>query len=78
MIKKIFISALSLFLLIPAATGQEKIKEVVTSDYNRNSISMVALLRGDSYDSQAASVVKSYKPSEKFDINDLKTKTGRA
>lgn len=47
MIKKIFISALSLFLLIPAATGQEKIKEVVTSDYNRNSISMVALLRGD-------------------------------
>ncbi|MBQ2108312.1 MAG: hypothetical protein II475_06455, partial [Bacteroidales bacterium] len=78
MIKKIFISALSLFLLIPAATGQEKIKEVVTSDYNRNSISMVALLRGDSYDSQAASVVKSYKPSEKFDINDLKTKTVKA
>lgn len=78
MIKKISISALSLFLLIPVATGQEKIKEVVTSDYNRNSISMVALLRGDSYDSQAASVVKSYKPSEKFDINDLKTKTVKA
>ncbi|MBO7604400.1 MAG: hypothetical protein J6S97_08325 [Bacteroidales bacterium] len=77
MIKKIFISALFIFLLLPAASGQEKVKEVVTSNYNRNSISMVTVLRGDSYDSQATSAVRYYKISEKFDLNSLKTRTVR-
>ena len=77
MFKKLTLLAALLGISGAALSAQEKIKEVVTSDYNRNSISMIALQRGDSYDSQAASAVRNFNLGEKFDINDIRTKTVR-
>lgn len=61
--------------LLPA---QEKIKEVVTSDYNRNSVSFVVTQRGDSYDSYVKSALQNFNPGGKFDINAIPTKDLRA
>ena len=74
-----------LLLLVVAATafcvtaaGQAKISpKVVTSDYNRNSISLVNIQRGDSNDSATSSAVSSFSPGAKFDINTLRTKSIR-
>ena len=63
-------------LLVSFTAGaQAKVQEVVTSDYNRNSVSMVAVQRGDVWDRTAYSIVTSYDPGAKFDINKIKTKT---
>ena len=79
MLRKLcFLAALMLLAGISAG-AQEKIpsRKVVTSDYNRNSISMVAVQRGDSFDSEVTSAVKSFSPSQKFDVNNISTKTIR-
>ena len=77
MLKKLSLLFLALGLPAAALSAQEKIKEVVTSNYNRNSISMIALQRGDSYDSQVANAVQMFNPGEKFDINAIRTRTIR-
>lgn len=77
MLKKLSLLILSLGIFGAALSAQEKIKEVVTSDYNRNSLSMIAITRGDSYDSQVSSVVSRFNPGEKFDINSIPTKSLR-
>lgn len=76
MLKRLFLTAFAAILCC-SMTAQEKIKQVVTSDYNRNSVSMVAIQRGDSYDSATTSAVASFSPGEKFDINRISTKTLR-
>ncbi|MBQ9463356.1 MAG: hypothetical protein IJU68_06835 [Bacteroidales bacterium] len=66
----------TLALLLPVLAGaQAKVKEVVTSDYNRNSISFIAVQRGDVYDSDVLAAVKAYNPGEKFDLNKIATET---
>ena len=79
MSRKLCILAALLLIAGISAGAQEKIpsRKVVTSDYNRNSISMVAIQRGESDDSDVASAVRSYEPSQKFDINNISTKTVR-
>ncbi|MBO4475939.1 MAG: hypothetical protein J5737_04395 [Bacteroidales bacterium] len=57
--------------------GQAKIKDVVTSNYNRNSVSFITIQRGDSYDSYTTKAVESFNPGAKFDINDIRTRTFR-
>ncbi len=65
-------------LLISLQLGaQAKIKDVVTSDYNRNSVSFVVIQRGDSYDTNTSSAVYDFNPGAKFDINSIKTKSLR-
>lgn len=58
--------------------GQEKVNDVVSDEYNRSSISVVYLSRGDAYDSQLKNYIKTnFMNSEKvskFDINFIKTK----
>ena len=76
MLKRLILTATAAILCC-SMTAQEKIKQVVTSDYNRNSVSMVAIQRGDSYDSATTSAVASFSPGEKFDINRINTKTLR-
>ena len=75
--RKLTLIAAVLFLTGISLGAQEKIRKVVTSDYNRNSISMVTLQRGDSHDSETTSAVKSFSPSAKFDINGIRTQTLR-
>ena len=77
MINKSVFTALSLVFLCTALSAQEKIKEVVTSNYNRNSVSMVCVQRGDSYDSQVSSAVRSFSLGDKYDINNITTKSVR-
>ena len=60
-----------------ATFAQEKVREVVTSDYNRNSISLVSLQRGDGWDNTAAAIVRDFDPGAKFDANDISTKSLR-
>ena len=72
-------------LLLPAALlafsltagAQAKINNVVTSDYNRNSVSLVNIQRNDSYDNVTSSVVNSYSLGAKYDVNLLQTKNIR-
>jgi len=47
--------------------------KIVTSDYNRNSLSFVAVQRGDSRDGAVAHAVEFFSPGAKFDINDIRT-----
>lgn len=58
--------------------AQEKVEEVVSDEYNRSSISVVYISRGDSYDAQLKQCVKEYfmntKSVSKFDINFIQTK----
>ena len=66
----------TLALLLPVLAGaQAKVKEVVTSDYNRNSLSFIAVQRGDSYDADVVAAMKAFSPGEKFDINKIATET---
>ena len=74
MLKKLCLSAFACFLGI-TSFAQAKIQDVVTSDYNRQSISMVVIERGDSYDSAVSNAVRSFTPSEKYDINKISTKS---
>lgn len=55
------------------ATAQEKVKEVVKDDYQRNSLSIVVVDRGDSYDSQVFNAVRSINLGDKFDMNYIPT-----
>ena len=76
--RKLFVLAAALLIAGTSLSAQEKIpSKVVTSDYNRNSLSMVAVQRGDYTDSDVDRAVKSYSLSQKFDINNIKTKTLR-
>ena len=78
MYRKLSLIAAALLAASFAASGQAKIpSKVVTSDYNRNSISLVAVQRGDSNDSETTGAVSSYRLSEKFDVNTISTKTLR-
>ncbi|MBO4670524.1 MAG: hypothetical protein J5640_01605 [Bacteroidales bacterium] len=74
MLKKLSLSAFVCFVGV-ALFAQAKIKEVVTSDYNRNSVTMIVIQRGDSYDSATASAVRKFTPSSKFDLNNIKTRS---
>ena len=78
MTKKILLSAAAaMFLSLVVSPAQEKIRQVVSSDYNRNSISVVAVERGDSYDSQVRNAVNGLNLGEKYDINKIPTKAVR-
>ena len=78
MTKKLSIFCAVLVLSSIGAGAQEKIpSKVVTSDYNRNSVSLVSIQRGDSNDSETTQAVNSYNLSGKFDINNISAKTLR-
>lgn len=74
--KKLFL----LFLLIipQILLGQAKVKEPISSQYDRNSISIVYISRGDSYDTQIKQYIEKYfinsNFTTKFDINIIDTK----
>ena len=73
MLKKLTFSAFVCFLGL-TCFAQAKIQNVVTSDYNRQSMSLVVIERGDSYDSATANAVRSFSPGAKYDINTIQTK----
>ena len=49
---------LILFCSLSNIIAQEKVNEVVSDEYNRSSISVVYLSRGDVYDSQLKEYIK--------------------
>ncbi|MBR4809382.1 MAG: hypothetical protein IK031_03775 [Bacteroidales bacterium] len=75
-LKTVFI-AFALVLASVQLAGQAKVRDVVTSDYNRNSVSFVVIQRGDSNDSATSAAVNSFNPGEKFDINKISTRSVR-
>ena len=56
------------------ANAQTKVKEVVTDSYNRNSLSVVVVQRGDNYDGTVLTTVRGEGIAEKFDANEIGTK----
>lgn len=75
MTKKLLILSASLLFFPALLQAQAKVRELVTSDYNRNSISFVVTQRGDVYDADCLAAISSCRPGAKFDFNDLPTKS---
>lgn len=75
--KKLLITALSTALFCTAAFSQAKVREVVTSDYQRNGISVVAVERSAQYDSDVLQTVSRFNPGNKFDFNAIPTTSVR-
>ena len=73
--KTILLSLAALAISLSLGAQAKIDDKVVTSDYNRNSLSMVNILRGDSYDSYTQNAVSSFNPGDKFDINNIRTKS---
>lgn len=70
-IKKVF---LLLFLSVSVVSfAQEKVQKVVQDSYKRNSLSIIVVDRGDSYDEQVFNAVKSINKGDKFDENLIDT-----
>lgn len=67
-----------LFLFVNLSFAQEKVKDVVSDEYDRSSISVIYVSRGDSYDSQLKDFIKKYFMNSdlvtKFDLNIIPTK----
>lgn len=66
---------LAILLLGASSISALAQREVVTSNYHRSGLSMVTVVRGDSYDTVTSEQVADYNPGDKFDINNLATKT---
>ena len=69
---------LAVLAMLPSfkAGAQAKVPDnVVTSNYNRNSVTFIAIQRGDSYDKDVLSAVSGFNPGQKFDMNDIRTKS---
>lgn len=49
---------LSMLSICIGANAQTKVKEVVTDSYNRNSLSVVVVQRGDNYDGTVLTTVR--------------------
>lgn len=65
---------LSMLSICIGANAQTKVKEVVTDSYNRNSLSVVVVQRGDNYDGTVLTTVRGEGIAEKFDANEIGTK----
>lgn len=76
MLKKAILS-LAAVLCMNAAYAQQKVSEPVSDTYDRNSISVVYLSRGDSYDETVRDAIRKYflnsNYQTKFDINVIPT-----
>ena len=70
--KKIFV-VLSMVLCVQMLNAQGKVNDVVDDDYVRNSVSMIVVNRGDSYDSRIFNIAGKQSFGEKFDVNDIPT-----
>ena len=71
--KKAFLS-LCLFMGVCAVTAQEKVKEVISDKYDRNSVSYVFVDRNLTHSSDVQQFIANFAISEKFDVNDIATK----
>ena len=71
---KKLIFSLAVFGSIFCANAQEKVKEVVSSEYNRNSISVVVATRGNQYHAESANFANLLQVDDKFDVNSIPTK----
>ncbi len=69
--KKIIL--LALILTCTTTFAQEKVKETVSNSYDRNSISVVVVDRGDSADQIVYDAVRNIKYGDKFDKNYIAT-----
>lgn len=72
---KKLIFSLAVFSSFFCANAQEKVKEVVSSEYNRNSLSVVVVTRGNQYRGEAANFANLLQIDDKFDVNSIPTKS---
>lgn len=66
---------LLLLVICTGVNAQTKVKEVVTDSYSRNSLSVVVVQRNDSFDGTVLSTVRTEGIPEKFDANEIVTKS---
>ncbi len=72
---------LALFLVSTigvSAQTQAQVAKVIDADYNRNSLSLIYLLKGDRYDDAIENMALRQAVGEKFDANTIAVKTLRA
>lgn len=69
--KKLFTSLALCACLM--ASAQEKVRENIQDDYKRNSLSIIVVDRGDSYDDTVFEAVRSINLGDKFDLNLIPT-----
>ncbi len=77
--KKLTLLLVALFLGAFGASAQTaaQVSKVINADYNRNSLSLIYLLKGDQYDNQIENIALSQAVGEKFDANNIAVKTIR-
>lgn len=66
---------LAIFASSWALNAQEKVEEVVSDKYDRNGLSVVVVTRGDMFDAPSVNFVNKLVVDEKFDVNQISTKT---
>ena len=71
--KSKIVSLLCLLLSISYASGQAKAGDVVSSKYDRNSVSYIYIMRGGGDDSYVNQFKKTMHISQKYDVNNIKT-----
>lgn len=77
--KKLSILLVALLLGVSGASAQTEaqVSKVINADYNRNSLSLIYLLKGDQYDSSIENIALDQAVGEKFDANKIAVKTIR-
>lgn len=76
--KRILLLALFLVSTIGvSAQTQDQVAKVIDADYNRNSLSLIYLLKGDRYDDAIENMALRQAVGEKFDANTIAVKTLR-
>ena len=57
------------------ANAQEKVKEVVSDDYDRSGLTVIVVSRGDMYDENSLDFVNTLVIDNKFDANPIGTRS---
>ena len=69
------VSVIVLLSAILTANAQEKVKEVVSDDYDRSGLTVIVVSRGDMYDENSLDFVNTLVIDNKFDANPIGTRS---
>ena len=69
------VSVIALLSAILTANAQEKVKEVVSDDYDRSGLTVIVVSRGDMYDENSLDFVNTLVIDNKFDANPIGTRS---
>lgn len=69
------VSVIALLSALLTANAQEKVKEVVSDDYDRSGLTVIVVSRGDMYDENSLDFVNTLVIDNKFDANPIGTRS---